>query len=211
MKYTYNEKQYDRIVFDVGANNGSTTIPLAKSQPNTIVFAFEPTPKLVDDIKEQTTDIENYIIVQTAVSNYTGKSKFNLMQKYDWGCSSLLEFSENTKNGNIWEGCIHEVTDSIEVDVITLKTFIEENNIPTIDFLHIDTQGSDLNVLRGMGEHLSIVIEGQMEAALIEDALYVGQNRKEECIEFLESNGFDFLGTTHVNPNETNIHFKKKN
>lgn len=210
MKYNYKGKEYDKVVFDVGANNGSTTIPYAKQNPNAIIFAFEPTPKLVEDIKIETQGMDNYIIIQTAVSNYEGTSKFNLMQKYDWGCSSLLEFSENTKNPSIWEGTPFEVTDTIEVNVITLKKFIEENNITKIDYLHIDTQGSDLNVLKGMGEHLTIIVEGQMEAALIKDALYKGQNTKEECIEFLTQNGFDFLGTSHVNPNETNIHFKRK-
>ena len=211
MSYEYNNKSYKKIVFDVGANNGSSTIHIAKSEIDTLVFAFEPTPKLVDDIKNQINDIENYIITKNAVSNYTGKSKFNLMQKYDWGCSSLLEFSEISKNGNIWQGTPFEVTDYIEVDVITLKDFIKDNNIPYIDYLHIDTQGSDLNVLIGMGDYINIVKAGVMEAASSADILYKGQNTKEQCIEFLENNGFTILDISKNDDggNELNIHFIK--
>jgi FkbM family methyltransferase len=208
----YNEKIYEKVVFDIGANNGSSTIDIAKTEPNTIVFAFEPTPELVEHIKEQTKDITNYIIIEKAVSNYTGKAKFNLMKKYDWGCSSLLEFSDTAFNENVWGTPPWEVTDTIEVDVITLDTFLKENNVQKIDYLHIDTQGSDLNVLKGMGEYINIVEAGVMEAGAIADVLYKGQNTKDECIEFLESNGFGIENITRASKDdlEINLHFKKK-
>jgi tRNA G46 methylase TrmB len=43
MGYTYNGKEYEKIVFDVGANNGSSSVPLAIANPTHLIFAFEPT------------------------------------------------------------------------------------------------------------------------------------------------------------------------
>jgi FkbM family methyltransferase len=39
------------IFFDVGANNGSTSVPLAKNSSDIVVYAFEPTPTLINKIK----------------------------------------------------------------------------------------------------------------------------------------------------------------
>ena len=57
----------DKIIFDVGANNGGSFIDEAKENPNTLVFAFEPTPELIDVIKLKTKDLPNYVLVEKAV------------------------------------------------------------------------------------------------------------------------------------------------
>ena len=121
-------------------------------------------------------------------------------------------FSETAFNENIWGTPPWEVTDTIEVEVITLNTFIKENSITKIDYLHIDTQGSDLKVLKGMGNYINIVNAGVMEAGAIADVLYKGQNTKDECIEFLEANGFDITDVTRASKDdlEINLHFKRK-
>lgn len=209
-KFNYNGRQYDRIVFDVGANNGLSTINIARSQPNTIVFAFEPTPKMIDEIKRHSIGLSNYITIPNAVSNYTGKSEFNIAGQWDWGCSSLLQFSDKSRTG--WPGRSYfVVTETIEVDVIRLDNFIQENGIPRIDYLHIDTQGSDLKVLEGLGESLNIVREGVMEAGARDDILYVGQNRLNDSVRFLLNNHFRISSITSndVFSNEVNIFFKK--
>jgi FkbM family methyltransferase len=210
MNYIYNGNHYSKVVFDVGANNGSSTIPIAKNEPNTIVFAFEPTPKLIEDIQSQITDIQNYIVTEVAVSNFNGTADFNLAEFYDWGCSSLLEFSDKAQTHWGYDPPF-KITNKIKVNVITLKEFIEANNISNIDYLHIDTQGSDLNVLIGMGDYINIVNEGVMEAASSDDILYNGQNTKEQCVSFLESNGFKILNISKNDDggNELNIHFSK--
>jgi hypothetical protein len=97
------------------------------------------------------------------------------------------------------------------VDVIRLDTFIEENGISKIDHLHIDTQGSDLNVMKGLGEYLHIVNEGKMEAGTSDDVLYEGQNKLNDCIKFLLLNGFKVVdvNSNDVFCHEVNIVFKK--
>jgi len=198
-----------KIFFDVGANSGKDSIPIAKNDVNTIVFGFEPTPQLIGIIKNQISGLNNYILIEKAVSNYNGKSKFNVAGQADWGCSSLLEFSDKSKTE--WCGRTDfRITEEIEVDVIRLDNFIEEFKIKKIDYLHVDTQGSDLNVLKGLGDYLKIVNEGVIEAANKENILYFGQNTKEECIDFLVKNNFKIINVEKNDPhdNEINIYFK---
>ena len=164
-------------------------------------------------LNEKTSHLDNYHIINTAVSDFNGKTIFNIA--VNDGCSSLLNFSEEAVAN--WPGRASEfvVTERIEVDVIRLDKFIEENNISRIDYLHVDTQGPDLNVLRGLGKYLPIVQAGVIEAAARENVLYNNQNTQEECVSFLEQNGFKVIGiaghgvgpTTH---NEVDIFFIKE-
>ncbi len=200
-----------KIVFDVGANNGSEFIELAKNNNDTFVYAFEPTPEMCEIIKTKAAGLNNYRLIEKAVSNYEGKATFHVAGQNDWGCSSLLQFSDKSKTD--WPGRTDfVVTKTIEVDVIRLDKFIDDNNIRTIEYLHIDTQGSDLNVLIGLGHYLSIVKEGVIEAANKEDILYLGQNTKDQCIDFLNQNGFiiDNIWCNDAPCNEVNIKFSKK-
>jgi FkbM family methyltransferase len=210
MNYTYNGKEYEKIVFDVGANNGSSSVPLAIANPTYLIFAFEPTPEMIEVIKSKIVGLENYVIVPKAVSDYNGTAEFNVAGNWDWGCSSLLKFSKKSQTD--WPGRTDfHVTYKLNVDVIRLDTFIEESGITKIDHLHIDTQGSDLNVMKGLGEYLQIVNEGTMEAGTSDDVLYEGQNKLNDCIKFLLLNGFKVVdvNSNDVFCHEVNIVFKK--
>jgi FkbM family methyltransferase len=210
MSYTYNGKEYETVIFDVGANNGSSSVPLAMANPTYLVFAFEPTPEMIEVIKSKIVGLENYVIVPKAVSDYNGTAEFNVAGNWDWGCSSLLKFSRKSQTD--WPGRTDfHVTYKLNVDVIRLDTFIEENGITKIDHLHIDTQGSDLNVMKGLGEYLHIVTEGKLEAGTSDDVLYEGQNKLNDCIKFLLLNGFKVVdvNSNDVFCHEVNVVFKK--
>tara|TARA_B110000977_G_C10849403_1_gene405186 strand:+ start:16 stop:708 length:693 start_codon:yes stop_codon:yes gene_type:complete len=208
--YIYNGNEYEKVIFDVGANNGSSSIPWAKSHPSYLVFAFEPTPEMVEKIKSQTADLENYVTIQKAVSDYNGTADFNVAGNWDWGCSSLLEFSEKSKSEWPGRGDFY-VTNKLKVQVIRLDTFIEINKINKIGHLHIDTQGSDLSVLKGLGNYIDIVYEGSMEAGMDDDILYDGQNKLNESVKFLLQNKFRIIGvnSNDIFCNEVNIIFKR--
>ena len=178
-------------------------------------MAFEPIPKLVSSITKSTTHLKNFMILRNAISDFNGEARFNISpesQYGDFSCSSLLDFSDKSKTD--WPGREDfKVIDYIDVDVIRLDSLIIEYKIPKIDYLKIDTQGSDLKVLEGMGEFISIVRAGTMEAAAKESILYNGQNTQKESIQFLESNGFEItkIESNDVHGNEVNIDFINKN
>ena len=197
-----------KIFFDVGAHEGTDSIPLAKSNPDALFYAFEPNPHMVAHLKKETKDLSNYIIIEKAVSDFNGKSNFNICKLGPTGVSSLLEFSKTARTN--WRGFFLSVDEKIEVDVIRLDSFIEENNISSIEYLHVDTQGSDLKVLNGLGKYLSIVKQGQVEAAVRPESLYVNQNTYQDTMSFLTNNGFDIVKIdAEGGMRECNIKFKK--
>jgi FkbM family methyltransferase len=194
-----------KIIFDVGANDGSSCLHLQNE--NSKIFAFEPTPYLLNKYLYQYQN-ENYVVIDKAVSNFNGKAIFKIAGQHDWGCSSLNTFSDNLSE--TWKGRTDFlVTEEIEVDVITLEKFIIDNDINTIDWLHIDTQGSDLNVLKGLKDKISIVVAGVIEAPADESVkLYKEQPSKEESIDFLIKNGFK-VNSMEYQMNEYNIYFSR--
>jgi FkbM family methyltransferase len=202
-----------KILFDIGANNGNQWYNvLSSDQEGTLVYMFEPTPELCDVIKAKYAHLKNWVLIEKAVSNFEGTTTFNVAGHYDWGCSSLLEFKEDITNTwpehrTLPTGDLH-FTNKIEVDVITMESFLKSNpHINNIDYLHVDTQGSDLNVLKGFKDYLKIISSGVIEAAL-DAPLYNGSPLKDECIEWLETNGFQVNDITG-GPHECDISFTR--
>lgn len=198
------------IIFDVGANNGKTFLHPAID--GHWVYAFEPTPKLVAEIKQwlHPTIFPNYRLIEKAVSLTNGKTTFNIAGQGDWGCSSLLQFSDDLET--TWSGRTDlKVTEIIEVETIRLDTFIEQNgNIPFISYLHIDTQGHDLAVLKSLGQYIGMVHSGCVEVPQSKEVqLYKNQHSKEEMMEFLNDNGFEVKQIQHQ-MNEDNLYFSRK-
>lgn len=198
-----------KVLFDVGANNGSRWFnELSADQENTLVYMFEPTPYLCEVIRKSYAHLKNWVLIDKAVSNYEGKSKFNVAGHYDWGCSSLLTFREDVKETWPKDRSDFNFTETIEVEVTTLNSFVKNNpSITHINYLHIDAQGSDLDVLKGSSDILHMIQMGQIEAAY-NAPLYVGSPTHNECVSWLQENNFE---ANVVNANhECDILFKRK-
>jgi FkbM family methyltransferase len=202
------------ILFDVGANWGHDSIQKTIQNREIITFAFEPTPKLFDHIKNVIANnkIEDrYNIYNYAVSDFIGAAEFKIAGQADWGCSSLNNFSDDLEK--TWPGRTDfKVTEVINVEVITMKHFIKNIcpvKIEKIDYFHCDTQGSDLKVLKGFEEYISTIKQGNIEVPNSESVkLYKENHSYEEAKEFLEQNGFEIYNTMQQQ-NEKNIYFRK--
>lgn len=199
--------------FDVGANSGTDSLKVASSRSDAIVYAFEPTPKLIEDLKSRSAGLNNYIIVPKAISNYNGETTFYISGNADWGCSSICEFNNNLSK--TWPGRTDfKVTDQVKVDVIKLADFIKENNIKSIDYLHVDAQGQDLEVLMGLDDKINIVKAGVIEMPTSHNTkLYKNQKYiKDDAINFLKEHGFKInrICSNDAQCNEVNIFFNRE-
>lgn len=125
-----------KVMVDVGAHYGDTSIPFAKEGWR--VFSFEPDPVnrgfLVENVAKSNTN--TITIIPKAASNVPGKLPF-YRSKVSSGISGLLDFHDT-----------HELVE--EVEVVTLNNFLEKEQVQQIDFLKIDTEGYDLRVLQGI-------------------------------------------------------------
>ena len=209
-------------IFDVGAYDGLDGLILAIKNPNIMVHAFEANPDLIKVIKNNKNEIEkykkieikNYRVNNNAVSDENSSQIFNIAKNPT--VSSLNEFSKNIDR--TWPGYREAhctVVKKIQVKGITLEKYCIDNEIKKINYLHIDTQGSDLEVLKGLKNKLEIVDQGVLEAATKkETSLYETNHTIDEVKKFLQLNNFKISKIENVDENidkEKNIYFSKKN
>ena len=195
-----------RTIIDVGAADGSSCTHWFQQPEEVTIWAFEPRPDAYDNLFMLSKKWPTYHVINKAVSNFTGKAKFNVSVAGE--CSSLGEFAEGLET--TWPGRTDlKVSDTIEVDVIRLEDFVNEFKIEKIDLLHVDAQGHDLEVLMGLGEKITIVGSGVIEMPRTHAVkLYKDQKYDmNDAIEFLIKNGF-LIHSIKVNDpqcNEVNI------
>ena len=84
-----------------------------------------------------------------------------------------------------------------EVECICLDTAIKKTNIE-FDFMKIDAQGAEFNVLSGMGEYLEKDIVG-IDIKMFFKEVYKGISLYDDTHKFLESKGFEQVQRFHKN------------
>ena len=201
------------ILFDVGAHHGQDSLNITHRNPDVVCYAFEPTPELARLLRiaaEARGMKHRYHVYEHAISDFDGEAEFHMVEG-DTGSASLNEFSDNLSE--TWpDRTDFAVRGSKKVNVYRLDTWLSifAPEIVNINHLHIDAQGSDLAVLKGLGEKISMVQSGVVEVPQ-EDKLrlYKGQHTKQEALDFLEQNGF-MIDKITSQENEDNLYFVRK-
>lgn len=139
MKHLVRLLKNPKTIIDVGANIGWYSIMLAKLYPKCDVYAFEPMPETYDMLFRNI--YENDLVSQiytfnVALSDETSKVEFAYYPNFP-GASSMRK---NIKGKSI----------KVVVDAYPLKNYFFDS----IDLIKIDTEGSELYVLKGAELHL---------------------------------------------------------
>ena len=137
----------DRPTFlDVGANAGEYSQLLVKYFPKAIVHAFEPHPKTFAVLKENVRDL----VECHPLALGSEKGGFHL---YDRGGD----------DGGIRASLAKEALEAVQskpltaypVTVSTVDDFVKEQSIQHVNFMKIDTEGFEMDVLQGAKLSLS--------------------------------------------------------
>lgn len=132
-------------IFDIGANTGVYALLAKTKKAEAAVYAFEPVERVYDKLIYNN-NLNNYDIrcVKKAVSDFDGSAVI-----YD-------KDTEHTYSVTVNKDTSHDYEDSIavKIDTIRLDTFIEQNNISTIDLLKIDVETHEVEALKGFGKYL---------------------------------------------------------
>ncbi len=131
------------IIIDVGANIGSIALPLAQACPQGKIYAFEPTDfafkKLQRNIQLNAHLERRIKAIQSLVSASCDEPKKTKIYS-SWN----LEKDDSTRH-QIHHGSA--MTSSCAQT--TIDSFINEQRLEQLDFIKIDTDGHELDVLKG--------------------------------------------------------------
>jgi len=164
------------IVADVGANQGIFTLLCAKLVESGAVFAFEPEPVLFDSLQRnlEWNRIENVQASRKAAASTQSHAK-------------LVKGRLNSGDNRI-------VTDKKRSDQFVEIEAIPLDDLPAaekVNLLKIDTQGYELQVLRGCTKLLQRSPEICILLEFWPFGLAQHNTQPEELLSFLSSRGFD--------------------
>jgi FkbM family methyltransferase len=175
------------VWIDVGAHHGEKTLYPAALRPWRTVYAFEPNWDAVGRIVRRR---RNFVVLPFAIDVTDGMATFHVTELED--CSSLLEVVEEERRQWI-RGEQLAVREQRTVHTMRLDTFLAQMGIERVDFLKIDAQGNDLNVLRSAGARIESVRRVEVEVTVSPHRPYSGQPGKGEVVEFMTANGFSMV------------------
>jgi FkbM family methyltransferase len=131
------------IAVDVGAYRGEFTIFSAAMFNQ--VYAFEPFIKSYDVLKENCASYKNVILENIALGEADKKSTMVYNDLYA-NCSRVKDFCDGTENNEDFPGFTKKTfINSININIKTLDSY----NLPYIDFLKIDVEGYEVEVIKG--------------------------------------------------------------
>lgn len=141
-------KKLDQLViFDVGANVGLYTILLNEVfGEDSNIFSFEPSKKTFDKLTKNTRDIKNTNLYNFGFGNLNTFSTLYYNQE-ESGLASVYE--RRLDHFNI------KMDLKEEIEIKTIDSFCEENNIVHINFLKLDIEGHELSALSGVKKMLN--------------------------------------------------------
>lgn len=135
------------LVFDVGANVGIYSKRLRQKFPHLTIHAFEPNPHAFPKLRKETESLS----VNVHNIGFSSISREAFITVYP----DELHTSHANLCGDALREILHK--DRLSTVPVTLATgdaFCLSNNISRIDFMKIDVEGHEVEVLRGFSEML---------------------------------------------------------
>jgi FkbM family methyltransferase len=178
------KSQLRQIWLDVGAHNGQSTLNQAIFDPAVTVYAFEPNLTLAAKLSGVA---PNYLVISAAIAKQDGIGEFYLNRED--AASSLKPFNPQAVQEWVGGENLHVETTTI-VPTIRLDTFLNQMQIDEVDYLKIDAQGSDFDIVLSLGDRLRDCRKVKLEVAITPIQLYSGAATKAEVISYFIQHGF---------------------
>lgn len=163
------------IILEIGCNNAVDTLEMARQFISPTVHCFEPDPRAYAAACESTAGWDCVTVHNTAIAACDGQSEF-----YP-STGAFAGVSDWTASGSLRRPSAHQLLHpgirfkkSINVEVRRLDTWVKEHGIELIDFVWMDVQGAEADVIEGALEVLPQIRFVYTEYSDLE--LYEGQS-----------------------------------
>lgn len=178
---------YD-LVFDVGANMGQFASSLREKGFKGTLVSVEPLSNAHQELTKEAQDDANWhVMPRCALGSIAGSTTINISGMH--ASSSLLPMKGTHEQAA--PGSARIGTEQVDVSTLDIIYPLYAANASKV-FVKIDTQGFELEVLKGAMATLPLIHGMLIELSLVE--LYDGQPLWMEVIEWLANNDFELVG-----------------
>lgn len=167
------------LVFDVGANRGQTIENVRGVFARPVIHAFEPGVDTFAELQRATAGIPDLHLNNVALGA-RAESRTFIHSEPD----NMSSFLEPSVDG--WG----TIKDRYPVQVITVDDYCAARGIERIDILKSDTQGFDLDVIRGAQRTIDARAIHLIYMEITFSDMYEGLPRFDEIYAFLADRGF---------------------
>jgi len=178
--------------FDIGAKGG--VLNLKKIKDHLTYFGFEPNQKEFNKLV-QSNEVTYFPF---ALGGTNGKENFHITKHSSY--SSFLQLDQQNfekhfglmKDYKIWKEGM-EIEKTISINVHTLDHVLSDMNMNRIDFLKLDTQGTELEIMKGAKNSLTNHKIGVIFAEFNFLKIYKNQNSFSELDIYLNQLGYECI------------------
>ncbi len=124
------------VVIDAGANIGAFARFVSSKAPGARLFCIEPMPSNLDALRGNLRDVPNCEIVAAALMGQPGSVVLHDYGAASSACHSILKLDV-------------EAEGTLEVPAMTLPGIVEQYGLNHVDFLKLDVQGAEFDVIAG--------------------------------------------------------------
>ena len=156
-------------------------------------YSFEPDGEEAERLR-QAKPSSNYHVIETALSNVPGQRRLNITRHR--GYCSFLEPDLESDWFKYYRPGEGEIESTCAVNTTTIDDFSRSRNI-NIDFLKLDTEGSEYDILLGAEQQISHSILG-IRAEVSFQRMYKDQPVFPEMQNYLVKQGFFLVNLAYV-------------
>ncbi|MEG4278967.1 FkbM family methyltransferase [Microcoleus sp. MON1_C1] len=199
-KFAFNEEQIEQrlvqrlvrqgmTVFDIGANIGNYSLLFSNLVGREgKVYSFEPNSTTFNTLKQRTENKPNIFLFQTAVLSENKLIEFNeFPDEFSVWNSIGRPQMENPENPQEYVPIVKSET----VSGITVDSFCQKHKIEKIDYLKIDVEGAESDVLNGCLNLLARKAIEFIQFEISQKMLEGMQHTAKETFDFLMANGYE--------------------
>lgn len=181
-----------RTIVEIGAADGQDTVEYAKHFPAAQIHAFEPLPDNIERLSTSTNGMPQVVVHPVALGAVAGSHEF-----YASGGAAPGWSGHVGQDGWPYSGSLRAPQDHLQYHPwctfkktrVPVRRF-DDFDIEHVDYVHMDVQGAELDVLRG-GSKLLDARAIWLEVANV--PMYAGQPLRADVVRFMENAGYRLM------------------